>query len=164
MYDCCIFMNGKAERQRAILAVISERAVATQAELKELLKARGLAADQATLSRDIKELSLIKVSADGTNYRYAPVEAVGPALHMKSATLVARLVRGVECSGNLLVVKTDAGEASALGLALDRLAWPEVAGTVAGDDTVLVVAREGTPARKLARKITDLKTHKRDTA
>lgn len=157
-------MSLKAERQRAILEVIAKRAVATQVELKELLKGRGVAADQATLSRDIKELGLIKVSADGTHYRYAPVEAVAPALHMKSTTLVARLVREVDWSGNLLVVKTDPGEASAVGLALDRLAWPEIVGTVAGDDTVLVVVREGTPARKLARKMLDLQTHKKDTA
>jgi transcriptional regulator of arginine metabolism len=63
-----------------------------------------------------------------------------------------------------LVVKTDPGEASPVGLALDRLGWPEVVGTVAGDDTLLLVVREGVPARKLAKRILDLKHHKKDTA
>jgi transcriptional regulator of arginine metabolism len=70
----------------------------------------------------------------------------------------------VDWSGNLVVVKTDLGEASPVSLAIDRLDWPEIVGTVAGDDTLLVVAREGFPARKLAKKIMDLKTHKREPA
>jgi len=150
-------MSAKSERQKALLDVIARQAVATQSELKELLKARGIAADQATLSRDIRELGLIKASDDGSHYRYAPVESVAPASHERASTILARLVRKIECSGNLLVVKTDPGEASPAGLALDRMGWSEVVGTVAGDDTLLVVAREGSPARKLAKKILGLK-------
>ncbi|HEV3029185.1 MAG TPA: arginine repressor [Planctomycetota bacterium] len=157
-------MSTKADRQNAILDVIAKHAVATQAELKDRLKERGIEADQATLSRDIRELGVVKASEDGAHYRYAPVEAVGPPTHVKASAILVRLVRKIECSGNLLVVKTDPGEASPAGLALDRMSWPEVVGTVAGDDTLLVVVREGTPARKLAKKILNLRHHKKDIA
>jgi transcriptional regulator of arginine metabolism len=157
-------MSAKSERQKALLDVIARQAVSTQAELKELLKARGIEADQATLSRDIRELGLIKASDDGAHYRYAPVEAVTPPARMKASTILARLVRKVDCSGNLLVVKTDPGEANPIGLALDRMGWSEVVGTVAGDDTLLVVVKEGSSARKLAKKILDLKSHQKSSA
>jgi transcriptional regulator of arginine metabolism len=157
-------MSSKAERQKAILDVIAKQAVSTQAELKDLLKERGIEADQATLSRDIRELGLIKASDDGAHYRYAPVEAVAPPVHPKASAILARLVRKIDCSGNLLVIKTDPGEASPIGLALDRMGWSEVVGTVAGDDTLLVVVREGSPARKLAKRILDLKSHQKSSA
>ncbi|HVR86330.1 MAG TPA: arginine repressor [Planctomycetota bacterium] len=157
-------MSTKADRHNAILDVIAKHAVATQAELKDRLRVRGIEADQATLSRDIRELGVVKASEDGAHYRYAPVESVGPPVHVKASAILVRLVRKIECSGNLLVVKTDPGEASPAGLALDRMGWPEVVGTVAGDDTLLVVAREGTPARKLAKKILNLRHPKKDIA
>ncbi len=157
-------MSMKADRHNAILDVIAKHSVATQAELKDRLKERGIEADQATLSRDIREMGLVKASEDGAHYRYAPVEAVGPPVHVKASAILARLVRKIECSGNLLVLKTDPGEASPVGLALDRMGWDEVAGTVAGDDTLLVVAREGVPARKLAKKILGLKNVKKSIA
>jgi transcriptional regulator of arginine metabolism len=157
-------MTAKTDRQNALLDVIAKHAVATQSELKDRLKERGIEADQATLSRDIRELGLVKASEDGTHYRYAPVEAVAPPVHLKASAILARLVRKIDSSGNLLVVKTDPGEASPVGLALDRMGWREVVGTVAGDDTLLVVVRQGTPARKLAKKILGLKNGKKDSA
>jgi transcriptional regulator of arginine metabolism len=157
-------MSMKADRHNAILDLIAKHAIATQAELKDRLRDRGIEADQATLSRDIRELGLIKASEDGSHYRYAPVEAVAPPVHLKASAILARLVRKIESSGNLLVVKTDPGEASPVGLALDRMGWPEVVGTVAGDDTLLVVVREGTTARKLSKKILALKHSKKDSA
>jgi len=157
-------MKSKQERQEAILEVISGNAVATQARLKDLLRARGIEADQATLSRDIRELGLVKASDDGVHTRYAPVETVAPPVHPKASAILARLVLRVDWSGNLLVLKTDPGEASPVGIALDRMGWPQVVGTVAGDDTLLVVLREGASARKVARKIMDLKSTRKDTA
>lgn len=157
-------MSAKADRQKALLDVIATRAVSTQAELKDLLKERGIDADQATLSRDIRELGLIKASDDGAHYRYAQVEAVTPPAHVKASTTLARLVRRIDCSGNLLVIKTDPGEANPIGLALDRMGWSEVVGTVAGDDTLLVVVKEGSPARKLAKKILSLKSQTKHSA
>jgi transcriptional regulator of arginine metabolism len=157
-------MSMKSDRQNAILDVIAKHSVATQAELKDRLRQRGIEADQATLSRDIRELGVVKASDDGAHYRYAPAESVAPSAHLKASTILARLVRKIECSGNLLVLKTDPGEASPVGLALDRMGWEEVVGTVAGDDTLLVVAREGVPARKLAKKILGLKHEKKSIA
>jgi transcriptional regulator of arginine metabolism len=157
-------MSAKADRHKAILDVIALQAVSTQAELKDLLKERDIEADQATLSRDIRELGLIKTSDDGAHYRYAPVESVAPPVHTKASASLARLVRKIDCSGNLLVIKTDPGEASPTGLALDRMGWSEVVGTVAGDDTLLVVVKEGSPARKLAKKILELKSHQKNSA
>jgi transcriptional regulator of arginine metabolism len=157
-------MSERVDRQKAILDVVATRAVSTQRELKELLKARGIDVDQGTISRDIKELGIVKVSDDGAHYKYAPVEAVAPGTHQRPSAIVARLVRKVDWSGNLLVVKTDLGEASPVSLAIDRLGWPEVLGTVAGDDTLLVVVREGVSARRVAKKILDLKRSKKDTA
>src|SRR3982751_1052297 len=105
-------MSTKADRQNALLDVIAKHAVSTQAELKDRLKDLGIDADQATISRDIRELGLIKTSEDGAHYRYAPVESLGPSsAHSKPSVILARLVRKIECSGNLLVIKTDAGEA-----------------------------------------------------
>jgi transcriptional regulator of arginine metabolism len=157
-------MSTKTERQNALLDVIAKHAVATQAELKDRLRERGIEADQATLSRDIRELGVVKASEDGAHYRYAPLEAVAPPVHLKASAILARLVRKIDTSGNLLVIKTDPGQASPVGLALDRMGWPEVVGTVAGDDTLLVVVRQGTPSRKLAKKILELKNPKKDTA
>lgn len=157
-------MNDKIARQRAILDEVGTKAVATQQELKALLKARGIDVDQATISRDIRELGLVKVSSDGAHYKYAPVESVTPPVQQRPAAVLARLVRRVEASANLLVVQTEIGEASPVGLALDRMGWPEVLGTVAGDDTLLVVVREGASARKVAKRILDLKRNKKDTA
>ena len=157
-------MSPKADRQKALLDVIAKQAVSTQAEIKDLLRERGIEADQATLSRDIRELGLVKASDDGSHYRYAPVESVAPPVHMKASAILSRLVRKIDCSGNLFVVKTDPVEASPIALALDRVSWADVLGTVAGDDTLLVVVKEGASARKLAKKILDLKTHKKDSA
>ncbi len=157
-------MSLKAERQKAILEIVATSPVATQAELKDRLKDRGIAADQATLSRDVKELGLVKVSDDGVRYRYAPAEAVARPARPRPTAILARMVRKVDRSGNLIVLKTAPGEANPVGLALDHLNWPEVVGTVAGDDTLLVVVREGVPARRLAKKILDLKTGKKDSA
>ena len=157
-------MSAKADRHKAILDVIATQAVSTQAELKDLLRERDIEADQATLSRDIRELGLIKTSNDGAHYRYAPVEAVAPPARTKASAILSRLVRKIDCSGNLLVIKTDPGEASPTGLALDRMGWSEVVGTVAGDDTLLVVVKEGSPARKLAKKILELKSHQKNSA
>jgi transcriptional regulator of arginine metabolism len=157
-------MSTKTERQKVELELIARHAVATQGELRDLLRGRGIEADQATLSRDIRELGVVKVSDDGQSYRYATVETVAPPLHMKASALVARLVRKADASGNLVVLKTDIGEASAVGAALDRLGWSEIVGTVAGDDTLLVVVKEGASSRRLVKRILDLKAHKKDTA
>ena len=152
-----ITMSTKGERQQAILRIVHERLVGTQGELKAMLRHRGIEVDQATLSRDIRELGLVKTSLESGGFRYSLVEEVTPVIATKSHKMVASLVKSVDYSGNIVVLKTGVGDANPVGIALDRFGWPEVIGTVAGDDTLLVVVREGVPAPRVAKRILDLK-------
>ena len=142
----------KAERQNKILELIHDHLVATQVELKALLKKEAVEVDQATLSRDLRELGLIRVSTpDG--FRYASLEEVTPVARPGSRNRIQRLIKKMDVSGNLLVIRTAPGDAQAVGLAIDRSGWSEVLGTVAGDDTLLLVLREGISADKVINKI-----------
>lgn len=146
----------KGDRQKRILELVRERAIATQTELKEILAGEGVEVDQGTLSRDIRELGLVRVTTED-GFKYAPVEAATPVVPATSSKLAGRLVKSAEKSGNLIVVQTGPGVASVVGLAIDKLAWPEVLGTVAGDDTLLVVVREEYSAAKVVKKILELR-------
>jgi transcriptional regulator of arginine metabolism len=157
-------MQAKITRQRAILEIVALGQVATQAELKLRLKERGIAVDQATLSRDAKELDLVKVGDPAGGYRYATVEQVSHAAGGKASVVLARLVRGADCSGNLVVVRTSVGDAQPVALAIDHLGWPEVVGTLAGDDTIIIVVREGVAARKVVKKVLGFSHGKKDAA
>lgn len=150
-------MKNRAERHKEILRLVSRRAVRTQAELRRRLLRCGIRVNQATLSRDVRLLGLVKVSDGEGSPRYAPMEEISSLPRARVDVLMGRLVRDVETVGNLVVVKTDPGGASPLGLSIDRLAWQGVAGTVAGDDTLLVIARGGPGARKVARKIEEIR-------
>ncbi len=157
-------MQSKIARQKALLDLVGSRHVSTQGELKSLLKERGFAVDQATLSRDTRELNLVKVADPSGGYRYATVEQASHAAGARANVVLARLVRSTDCSGNLVVVKTAVGDAQPVALAIDHLAWPEVVGTVAGDDTILVVVREGVSARKVVKKVLGFSQGKKDAA
>jgi transcriptional regulator of arginine metabolism len=130
----------KRERHAAVLELVREHRVTSQELLRELLSARGIDVTQATLSRDIRELRLVKVpGADGTSQYSLPEEWENtPPLE----TLLPTLYVGAEGAGNLLVVKTMTGGAQAVALAIDWEEWPEVLGTLAGDDTILLVLRD----------------------
>jgi transcriptional regulator of arginine metabolism len=144
----------RAGRHEAILRAVAEGVVRTQEELRRKVAARGFPVDQGTLSRDVRELGLVKVPGqDGEGTHYALSRAAGTPPTSDPAAAVARFARGADWSGNLVVVATDAGNAGPLGIALDRLGWKEVLGTVAGDDTLLVVVREGARARAVAERI-----------
>jgi transcriptional regulator of arginine metabolism len=149
-------MTQKTARQQAILGLVREKHVATQGELQKLLRGRGHDVNQGTLSRDIRELGLVKVPGNGSTH-YAPVESVSPVVQAEATALVARWAKSVECAANLVVVKTDPGNANPVGVAIDRLLWSDVVGTVAGDDTLLVVARDGVRAKAVARRIINLR-------
>jgi len=133
----------KSYRQNQILKVIRAQAIQTQDELVRALKARKVPATQVTLSRDIRDLGLVKTPAG-----YAQVGAdmaaspAGPAVE----TLAREVLLEVRIAQNMLVLKTPPANANALAAALDRADWPEVAGTIAGDDTVLVVAPDNKTA------------------
>jgi len=134
----------KAQRQRAIVEVVEREAIWSQDLLGQRLRARGFDVTQATLSRDIKELGLVKRASDGAYQRPGQV----PNGVTAEATVAAlrracrETLRSFEQVQQMLVLKTDTGMANSLAVVLDRAALPEVAGTIAGDDTILVIARE----------------------
>jgi transcriptional regulator of arginine metabolism len=136
----------KAFRQGQILKVIRTKRILTQEDLaRELKESFGLDTTQVTLSRDVRELGLLKTQ-DG----YAQVNAAsGPDL----ATVVAELLQDARVAQNLIVLRTSPGNANALAVALDKEHWPEVVGTIAGDDTVLIVAPDSGSADKLRTKL-----------
>jgi len=145
----------KAQRHNAILRLVREHAVPSQESLRHLLQRAGFDVTQATLSRDIRELGLIKVTgADGAHHYAAPPEEVVPPPTL-SGFLPSLLLRA-DGVGPLLVIRTPTGSASALAAALDREVWPEILGTLAGDDTVLIVAQSPAARRRLARRLAEI--------
>jgi transcriptional regulator of arginine metabolism len=134
----------RAQRQAAILRIVRERPIATQTELADALHAAGHDVVQTTVSRDIHELGLVKVRDTSGRLVYAPPEAIEAG---------RTWAIGVEPSGNLVVVLTPHGYASPLAQAIDVARHARISGTIAGENTVIVVAREGTTGAELAREI-----------
>lgn len=141
----------KSYRQGQILKLVRARRVHTQEELASALRAQGISATQVTLSRDIRELGLVK-TAEGYSQSPGPAAPPAPALD----SLAREFLQDVRLAQNLLVLRTPPGHANALASALDRADWPDVAGTIAGDDTVLVVAPDAKTARALRVKLLSL--------
>jgi len=146
----------KARRQSAILDVVEHEAVRSQEQLRQHLSSRGFDVTQATLSRDIKELGLLKRSSDGA-YQPSGAESTSQAsaLYTLGRALSEYLVN-IEPVQQLVVLKTGAGQAQLLGLAIDRSRLPEVAGTLAGDDTILIIARDPKSAQAVVKQLRDL--------
>jgi transcriptional regulator of arginine metabolism len=146
----------KARRQSAILDIVEREAVRSQEQLRQRLTSKGFDVTQATLSRDIKDLGLLKRSSDGA-YQPAGAEAAPPpkTVDALGRALTEYLVT-VEPVQQLVVLKTGAGQAQLLGLAIDRARMDEVAGTLAGDDTILIIARDAKNALAVAKKLKDL--------
>jgi transcriptional regulator of arginine metabolism len=143
----------KSLRQRAVLELLKHGPVASQEDLQRALRKRGLKVGQATLSRDIRDLRLAK-TADG----YSLFQGDGssaPALPPVSR-LVREFVLEVRPAQNLLVIKTSVGSAQPVAAALDEQEWPEAIGTIAGDDTILIVCPDKEDAKKLAAAIEEM--------
>lgn len=140
----------KSYRQGQILKLVGSRQIHTQEELAQALGQLGVAATQVTLSRDIREIGLVK-TAQG----YALTAAPAPR-GRDVESVVSEFLTDVRVAQNLLVLKTPPAEASALAAALDRSGWPEIVGTLAGDDTVLVVAPDATVAEALRTRLLGL--------
>jgi transcriptional regulator of arginine metabolism len=148
----------KQHRQRAIRDLVAQRPIRTQQELATALRERGFKTTQATISRDVAELGLIKVSRDNTvayalPRRFIEAEASGEDRLRK---LMADLPIEINEAGLLLVVRTLPGSAHAIAAALDRARWPEVAGSIAGDDTVFLAFSDQGAARRTKRRLEDL--------
>ena len=143
----------KLSRHQAILELLDLGPVASQEELQKLLRRRGLDAGQATLSRDIRELGLVK-SAGGYSVpgREAAAEIDLPSV----GRLVREFVTSVRAAENLLVTKTSIGSAQPVAAALDEENWPEAIGTIAGDDTILIVCQDKRAAGRLAGRIQEM--------
>ena len=143
----------KRDRQQAILRLVRERSLSTQAEVAEALHGAGFEAVQTTVSRDIAELGLVKVRAEDGRLVYAPPGSQGHGAPPRLGVAVRRFALSVEPAGSLVVVRTSSGSASALAQGIDEAALPAVAGTIAGDNTIFVAPREGTTARALAGQL-----------
>ncbi len=142
----------KQFRQAAIVELVTSDAIHSQELLRKRLKRRGFDATQATLSRDIKELGLVKRAADGAYQRVDVVQmqTMGPRADVQRA--VADYLKRVERVEQMIVLKTDPGEAQLLALAIDRATYDEVVGTVGGDDTILVIARHRRAAAEMVKR------------
>ena len=148
----------KHQRQHRITLLIEQHPVNSQAQLVDLLAASGVEATQATVSRDLEEIGAVKVRAGGGESVYAvpelPKNRVTPGDHLRR--VLGEWVVEVAASANLVVVRTPPGSAHVVASALDRAGLPDIIGTVAGDDTIMVVAEERVGGAKLARRLSGL--------
>ena len=149
---------GKPQRQHLIAKLIEHRGVQNQGQLVELLAEEGCIATQATVSRDLDDLGAIKVRVPGGESAYAipalPTQQVAPEDHLRR--VFGDWVVEVAHSGNLVVLRTPPGSAHVVGSALDRAGLPDILGTVAGDDTLIVVVSEEVGGAAVADEMTDL--------
>jgi transcriptional regulator of arginine metabolism len=145
----------KSWRQSQILDVVDHVPVASQEELRQQLHARGIEATQATISRDLKELGLVKRAGDGAYVR--PGERRGsPLIEEQLRRAATSLVRNFERVEAMLVIKTDRGQAQGLAEWIDQAQLAEVAGTIGGDDTILLVCRGVEAAERLEIRLRDM--------
>jgi transcriptional regulator of arginine metabolism len=139
--------TGRAERDRRIREIIAERPIGTQEALAAALRRRGLAVTQATVSRDIRHLGLVKAPSGEGPLRYVTPERPSPVDVLRRLRHAAtEYVLSLDAGEDLVVVRTLTGRANAVAAAMDEMRWDDVVGTVAGDDTILVVPRRR-PAR-----------------
>jgi len=143
----------KARRQAVILEAIDHEALHSQEEVRRRLRQRGFDATQATISRDIADLGLVKRAGDGA-YQRPGLEATSPELARTALERAASsFVQRVERVQQLIVVRTGRGQAQALAEALDRAQLHEAVGTIAGDDTILIIGRDSKRAAALAKRL-----------
>lgn len=146
----------KAQRHIKIREIIANKDIETQEELVEELKKAGYNVTQATVSRDIKELHLVKVPTNNGRYKYSlPADQRFNPLQKLKRMLTESFV-GIEKSENLIVMKTLPGNANAVGALIDNLDWPEIIGTIAGDDTILIICRDREKVPELVNRFIDM--------
>jgi transcriptional regulator of arginine metabolism len=144
----------KAQRQRRIVQLLRRRTVSSQEELAALLRRHGENVTQATLSRDLEELGAVRMRENGRVVYRLPDEP--PSGESRLRHMLEEFMLDVEASGNIVVVKTPPGGANAVARAMDNAVVKDVIGTVAGDDTILVVCREGVRGQAVARRLRSL--------
>ena len=131
----------KARRQAMIREIVESQSIQTQEELAEALRAHGMVVTQATVSRDIKEMHLLKVLSDDGGYRYATMEKNEQGVNDRLIRMLSDSVVEINSANNLIVIRTLPGSAHVAGEAVDSLHWAEILGTIAGDNTILVIVR-----------------------
>ena len=143
----------KARRQAVILELVDREALHSQDHLRRRLHRRGFDATQATISRDIKELGLVKRAGDGA-YQRPGVDTTNPQTARTALErAAAEFLRRAERVQQLVVIRTGVGQAQPLAIAIDRAQLAEAVGTIAGDDTILIIARDGRRAAALVRRL-----------
>lgn len=145
----------KIARHKKILELINKYEISTQEELAEKLIDSGFLVTQATVSRDIRELSLTKVNS-GMGQRYAAVKTAERDLNKKLLKILKEGYLSSDLAGNIVVIKTESGMAMAVAAALDAIVWNEVAGTIAGDDTIFCAVRSSEEGLSLMSKLSRL--------
>ncbi len=146
----------KSARHSLILEIIEEKDIETQEELADELKRRGIKVTQATVSRDIKELRLLKVLGEHGGYKYATVERAEKGMNDRFIRMLSECVISVDSVGNLIVIKTLTASANAACEAIDSMKWDEVLGTIAGDNTLLVIARSEEAVEAMTARLHEL--------
>ena len=142
----------KAYRQSLVLDLVEREPVTSQEQLRDRLRSRGIEVTQATLSRDIRDLGLVKRATDGSYRRPSADEPTGdPQAVLRRA--VAEFLRRLEAVQQLVVLRTDPGQAQPLAVALDRARLPDVVGTIGGDDTILVICRGPREAQSFVARL-----------
>ena len=144
----------KNRRQRRILEIVSNETIGTQKELAERLQQEGFETTQATISRDIKELLLVKVNIGGDRYKYVIAQET-PVTDAKLRMVLREFILSYDYSENLLILNTAPGNANTVASAIDRARWPQVIGTLAGDDTVMLVIKPKEAVQQVVEKIED---------
>ena len=143
-------------RQNKILELIEDHEIETQEKLVSLLKESGYEVTQATISRDIKELQLIKTLTPDGNYKYADAATINAFVSDRFKKIFKETITSVASSGNIIVIKTLSGCANAAAEALDTINMPHMVGTLAGDNTILLVADDPANVPLLTRELNDL--------
>ena len=147
----------RANRQLKILDIISKHDVDTQEELVDYLRSEGFAVTQATVSRDIKEMGIIKtLSSDGRHYKYAAQQTKEATAADKFLSMFKNTVISIKSSGNLIVLKTEAGSAGPAAELIDKLSYDEVLGVIAGDNTIFVAVDGLDHVDTIRRRLEDM--------
>ena len=146
-------VNMKNKRHEKILEVIEKKNIETQEELAKILNEAGFVVTQATVSRDIKKLGLVKVKGKGSHQKYAPKAASTLVEYDKYVRVLKDAITGMDDAENILVIKTVPGMAMAVAAALDSLRIPEIIGSIAGDDTIMCATNNNRQAKDVMDKI-----------
>ncbi|HEU4642728.1 MAG TPA: arginine repressor [Gemmatimonadaceae bacterium] len=146
-------MANKRERQATIRELIESRPVESQEELRRLLLQRGWDVTQSTLSRDLREMRVARMPTPDGSVRYAVADGAQEDGRLPLEALLPHLYTDIDGVGEMIVLHTLPGGAQPIGVALDAEEWPEILGTIAGDDTVLVICRSGSAREKVTRRL-----------